>query len=102
MTSNINQDDKKKKKKLLIFLILFILLDIILLVVLLVGRTTLSPDYAPVNEEKYAEDIGDDGADKLKQTKGGGAVSLEAFGEYLAVISCNGLNTVFIKKLYKG
>ena len=76
MTSNINQDDKKKKKKLLIFLILFILLDIILLVVLLAGRTTLSPDYAPVNEEKYAEDIGDDGADKLKQTKGGGAVSL--------------------------
>ena len=64
MTSNINQDDKKKKKKLLIFLILFILLDIILLVVLLVGRTTLSPDYAPVNEEKYAEDIGDDEADK--------------------------------------
>ena len=59
MTSNTQQGDKKKKKKLLIFLILFILLDIILLVVLLAGRTTLSPDYAPVNEEKYAEDIGE-------------------------------------------
>lgn len=76
MTSNIQQEDKKKKKKLLIFLILFILLDIILLVVLLGTRTTLAPDYAPVNEEKYAEDIGDDGDKKLDQAEGGGAVSL--------------------------
>ena len=76
MTSNTQQEDKKKKKKLLIFLILFILLDIILLVVLLGTRTTLAPDYAPVNEEKYAEDIGDDGDKKLDQTEGGGAVSL--------------------------
>ena len=76
MTSNIQQEDKKKKKKLLIFLILFILLDIILLVVLLGTRTTLAPDYAPVNEEKYAEDIGDGGDKKLDQAEGGGAVSL--------------------------
>ena len=76
MTSNTQQEDKKKKKKLLIFLILFILLDIILLVVLLGTRTTLAPDYAPVNEEKYAEDIGDDGDKKLDQAEGGGAVSL--------------------------
>ena len=69
-------NDKKKKKKLLIFLILFILLDIILLVVLLGTHTTLAPDYAPVNEEKYAEDIGDDGDKKLDQAEGGGAVSL--------------------------
>ena len=76
MTSTTQQEDKKKKKKLLIFLILFILLDIILLVVLLSTRTTLAPDYAPVNEEKYAEDIGDDGDKKLDQAEGGGAVSL--------------------------
>lgn len=76
MTSNTQPEDKKKKKKLLIFLILFILLDIILLVVLLGTRTTLAPDYAPVNEEKYAEDIGDDGDKKLDQAEGGGAVSL--------------------------
>ena len=76
MTSNTQQEDKKRKKKLLIFLILFILLDIILLVVLLGTRTTLAPDYAPVNEEKYAEDIGDDGDKKLDQAEGGGAVSL--------------------------
>ena len=76
MTSNTQQEDKKKKKKLLIFLILFILLDIILLVVLLGTHTTLAPDYAPVNEEKYAEDIGDDGDKKLDQAEGGGAVSL--------------------------
>lgn len=76
MTSNTQQEDKNKKKKLLIFLILFILLDIILLVVLLGTRTTLAPDYAPVNEEKYAEDIGDDGDKKLDQAEGGGAVSL--------------------------
>ena len=76
MTSNTQQEDKKKKKKLLIFLILFILLDIILLVVLLGTHTTLAPDYAPVNEEKYAEDIGDDGDKTLDQAEGGGAVSL--------------------------
>ena len=76
MTSNTQQEDKKKKKKLLIFLILFILLDIILLVVLLGTHTTLAPDYAPVNEEKYAEDIGDDGDKNLDQAEGGGAVSL--------------------------
>lgn len=76
MTSTTQQKDKKKKKKLLIFLILFILLDIILLVVLLGTHTTLAPDYAPVNEEKYAEDIGDDGDKKLDQAEGGGAVSL--------------------------
>lgn len=76
MTSNTQQEDKKKKKKLLIFLILFILLDIILLVVLLGTHTTLAPDYAPVNQEKYAEDIGDDGDKKLDQAEGGGAVSL--------------------------
>ena len=52
------------------------MLDIILLVVLLGTHTTLAPDYAPVNEEKYAEDIGDDGDKKLDQAEGGGAVSL--------------------------
>lgn len=36
----------------------------------------LAPDYAPVNIEKYAEDIGDNSASKLEQTEGGGAVSM--------------------------
>lgn len=78
MTSNIQQEDnnKKKKKKLLLLLILFILLDVILLVALFITHTQLAPDYAPVNEEKYAEDIGDDDSKKLDQQEGGGAVSL--------------------------
>ena len=78
MTSNIQQEDsnKKKKKRLLILLLLFILLDIILLVALFITHTQLAPDYAPVNEEKYAEDMGDDDSNKLDQQEGGGAVSL--------------------------
>lgn len=40
------------------------------------AKDTLAPDYAPVEEEKNAEDIGGEAGEKLEQPEGGGAVSL--------------------------
>lgn len=40
------------------------------------AKDTLAPDYAPVEEEKNAEDMGEEAGEKLEQPEGGGAVSL--------------------------
>ncbi len=40
------------------------------------GKIVLSPDYAPMEEESFAEVIGDDDGSKLTVPEGGGAVSL--------------------------
>lgn len=39
-------------------------------------ETTLTPDYAPRREDKYAQSLDDQGDEKLEQVQGGGAVSL--------------------------
>ncbi len=74
------EEDKKNRKWLLLLLLLLLLLIIAILVTIwaLFFRTkpTLAPDYAPRQNEQYAEDIGDAGDEKLAQAKGGGAVSL--------------------------
>ena len=36
------------------------------------AKDTLAPDYAPVEEEKNAEDIGGEAGEKLEQPEGGG------------------------------
>lgn len=40
------------------------------------SRPTLAPDYAPQEEEQYAEKISDDSGEKMEQPEGGGSVSL--------------------------
>lgn len=67
---------KKKKRKWIIILLVLIAVDLALWAFLSREDSTLAPDYAPVDEEQYAQDIGDGGDEKMKQQKGGGAVSL--------------------------
>lgn len=79
MTDNVNKKtgDKKTKRMLILLLLLIILIAIgIIIWAIFIRDNSLSPDYAALNDEKYARDIGDDGDDKLAQAEGGGAVSL--------------------------
>ncbi len=80
MASQENEKDKNGKKRLLLLLLLLLLLIIAVSVTIWAlffrSTPTLTPDYAPRQEEKYAEDIGDNNESKMSQAKGGGAVSL--------------------------
>lgn len=80
MENQATQEKQEKTKTRLRFLLLLLILLIAIGVSVwaLFFRTvpTLAPDYAPQQEEKYAQDIGDNGKEKLDQAKGGGAVSL--------------------------
>ena len=75
------EEDKKSKKKWLLLLLLLLLLLIIAICITVWAlffrsAPALSPDYAPRQEEQYAEDIGDSDTSKLSQTEGGGAISI--------------------------
>ena len=74
MTAETQQE--KKKKKWIIALLLLIALNLVLCFFLFREDATLAPDYAPVDEEQYAQDLGDGSNEKMRQEKGGGAVSL--------------------------
>ena len=77
------EQEDSKKKRLLILLILLLLILVIALGVTVWSlfsraKPTLSPDYAPKEQEQYATDIGDGDGDgsKLAQADGGGAVNI--------------------------
>lgn len=74
------KEEKKNKKWLLLLLLLLLLLIVAIGVTVwslfFRAKPTLTPDYAPRQEEQYVKDIGDSGDEKLPQAKGGGAVSL--------------------------
>ncbi len=74
MTAETQQE--KKKKKWIIALLLLIAVNLVLCFFLFRENMTLAPDYAPVDEEQYAQDLGDGSNEKMQQEKGGGAVSL--------------------------
>lgn len=68
-----------KKKILTGILVLITLIAVSVTIWALFFRNTtsvLTPDYAPQEEEQYAEEIPDDNSKKLEQPEGGGAVSL--------------------------
>lgn len=74
-------EKKKDKTKWLILLLALITaiavgVSIWALVFREPAKDTLAPDYAPVEEEKNAEDMGEEAGEKLEQPEGGGAVSL--------------------------
>ena len=81
MENNENTAQKsndKKKSILIVVLLLIALIAVGVTVWALCFRdsgTVLSPDYAPQQEEQYAEDIGRDES-KLEVPEGGGAVGL--------------------------
>lgn len=80
MGQHERKEEKKSKKKwlllLLLLLILLIAIGIGIWALFFRAAPTLAPDYAPRQEEQYAEDLGDSGDEKLTQAEGGGAVSL--------------------------
>ncbi len=85
MKDSNNLDNHKNKNLRMILIALISLIAFCALITLIIAfsslsgssnTTVLSPDFAPKQEEKYAEDIGDSGDEKLKQSEGGGAVSL--------------------------
>lgn len=71
---------ENKKKYLLILLLLLITVTAVAVSVWAIwfrdSAPVLAPDYAPRQIEENAEPIGDDGAEKLSQPEGGGAVGL--------------------------
>ena len=77
---NTQAEKKKNKSKWLILLLLLItLIAVVISVWALFFRSrgsALTPDYAPVEEEKNAESIEGDSGDKLKSPQGGGSVSI--------------------------
>ncbi|MBC8543968.1 hypothetical protein [Bianquea renquensis] len=84
------KEEKSRTKWLLLFLLLLLLIASISITIwaLFFRRVpTLAPDYAPRQEEPYAEDMGDDSDEKLTQVEGGGAVSLTYTTEVHIVLS---------------
>ncbi len=71
---------ENKKKYLLILLLLLITVTAVAVSVWAIwfrdSAPILAPDYAPRQIEENAEPIGDDGAEKLSQPEGGGAIGL--------------------------
>ena len=51
------------------------------------GQQTLTPDYAPQQQEQHAETIPDDSGEKMEKPEGGGAVSLTYSNEVKIDIS---------------
>ena len=77
---NQKQDNNGNKKWILLLLLLLLLLlaavSVTIWALFFRSAPTLSPDYAPRQNEQYAEDIGDNDDSKLTQSEGGGAVSI--------------------------
>lgn len=57
-------------------------------------ETTLTPDYAPRREDKYAQSLDDQGDEKLEQVQGGGAVSL-TYSTKVTVTLDDGMASVY-------
>ena len=78
--SRMQEDEKKDKRSrlliLLLLLLLLIALGIILWMLFFRQEKQLTPDYAPRQEDKYAQSMDDGNGEKLPQSQGGGAVSL--------------------------
>lgn len=79
-TEKKNEEKKKNRSRWLILLLLLItLIAIVVTVWALFFRgdaPTLTPDYAPVEEEENAEAIEGDSGDKQESPEGGGSVSI--------------------------
>lgn len=80
----MNEKNQKQSKKSLIIILLLALLIVALIAVCVWAiffrnpgnSDILPPDYAPMDQDTNATDIGDDTSDKLDAPEGGGAVGL--------------------------
>lgn len=70
---------KKHKFKIIVVLALIITVAAVTITVVTLlnnNKTVISPDFAPIEKETYAQTLNDDDQEKLQQQEGGGAVSL--------------------------
>ena len=76
MDTTEQQNRKSRWIILLLLLLLLIAIGVTLWALFFREKTVLTPDYAPRQEDKYAQSLGDQDDEKLDQAQGGGAVSL--------------------------
>ena len=73
--------DLLKKYKVRIIISVATLVSVVAITITIVTlinneKTVISPDFAPIEKETYAEVLNDEETSKLEQQEGGGAVSL--------------------------
>lgn len=74
--NNKQQDPQQKRYKIIAGILLLIILILILLLFKQCSGPVLNPDYPPVEDDPYVEELpGDD--EKLEHSEGGGAVSIQ-------------------------
>lgn len=80
MATRIDTTAKSDKRSrwliLLLLLLLLIAIGVTLWALFFRQDTVLAPDYAPRQEDRHAQSMGDQDDEKLSQSQGGGAVSL--------------------------
>lgn len=98
MTTRIQRPEKSDRKSrwiiLLLLLLLLIAIGVTLWALFFWEETTLTPDYAPRREDKYAQSLDDQGDEKLEQVQGGGAVSL-TYSTKVTVTLDDGMASVY-------
>lgn len=98
MTTRIQRPEKSDRKSrwiiLLLLLLLLIAIGVTLWALFFREETTLTPDYAPRREDKYAQSLDDQGDKKLEQVQGGGAVSL-TYSTKVTVTLDDGMASVY-------
>ena len=98
MTTRIQRPEKSDRKSrwiiLLLLLLLLIAIGVTLWALFFREETTLTPDYAPRREDKYAQSLDDQGDEKLEQVQGGGAVSL-TYSTKVTVTLDDGMASVY-------
>lgn len=98
MTTRIQRPEKSDRKSrwiiLLLLLLLLIAIGVTLWALFFREETTLTPDYAPRREDKYAQSLDDQGDEKLEQVQGGGVVSL-TYSTKVTVTLDDGMASVY-------
>lgn len=98
MTTRIQRPEKSDRKSrwiiLLLLLLLLIAIGVTLWALFFREETTLTLDYAPRREDKYAQSLDDQGDEKLEQVQGGGAVSL-TYSTKVTVTLDDGMASVY-------
>ena len=91
------EKDERKTRWLIILLLLLLLLisiGVTLWTLFFRDRSVLTPDYAPRQEDKYAQSLNDQDDEKLAQAEGGGAVSL-TYSTQVTVTLADGTASVY-------
>ena len=99
MTKRMQPAEKDERRTrriiyLLLLLLLLISVGVTLWALFFRNQSVLTPDYAPRQEDKYAQSLNDQGDEKLAQAEGGGAVSL-TYSTQVTVTLADGKASVY-------